>query len=219
MSTVGGLNVRGLPGPLPAGEQLLWQGAPCWRTLARRVFHIRKLALYFAVMLGWRIVSAMDGGIGAALASTTSFLVLALIAIGLLALLAWLIARTTVYTVTDRRVVMHFGVALPMSVNVPFRTIESAALRAYPDGSGDIPLALAPGERIGYVALWPHARPWRYARTQPMLRGVPDVERAARILARALAAAVADGAAQAPGEPREAAAAAAPLRGHGPVAA
>ena len=48
--------------------------------------------------------------------------------------------RTSVYTVTDRRVVLRIGVALTASLNLPFRQIEQASVRLHADGSGDIPL-------------------------------------------------------------------------------
>jgi hypothetical protein len=41
---------------------------------------------------------------------------------------------------------------------------------------------------MSYFILWPHARPWRVARTEPMLRCVPNVQEATSVLARALAA-------------------------------
>jgi hypothetical protein len=84
---------------------------------------------------------------------------------------------------------MRIGVALPLTLNVPFRIIASASLKAYPDGTGDLPVELNGKERVAYVVLWPHARPWRLARTQPMLRCVADASRVAEILARAVAAA------------------------------
>ncbi len=31
------------PQALPAGERMLWQGAPSWRALARRSLHVRKV--------------------------------------------------------------------------------------------------------------------------------------------------------------------------------
>ena len=43
--------VRGLPAMLPPGERLLWQGNPAWRSLAIRAYHVRKVALYFAVLV------------------------------------------------------------------------------------------------------------------------------------------------------------------------
>ena len=47
-------------------------------------------------------------------------LLLALTAIGMLTLLAWLSARATVYSVTSHRVIIKGGVALPVTVNLPF---------------------------------------------------------------------------------------------------
>jgi hypothetical protein len=41
----------GLPEPLPAGEKILWQGAPDFSDMLVRVFHFRKLSIYFLLML------------------------------------------------------------------------------------------------------------------------------------------------------------------------
>ena len=41
----------GLPGFLPGDERMLWQGRPDWRGLARTRFHVRKLTVYFGIML------------------------------------------------------------------------------------------------------------------------------------------------------------------------
>ncbi|MFO1057956.1 MAG: photosynthetic complex putative assembly protein PuhB [Dongiaceae bacterium] len=198
---------HGLPGPLPKGETMLWQGSPRWETVARRVFHLRKLAAYFAVILLFRelyFLSRGDGG-PALLVSGLWLVGVAAVAIGLLAGIAWLIARTTVYTITDQRVVMQAGIALQLCINLPFKQIQSAGLKTYADGTGDIPLALPAGEHIAYLALWPHARPWRLSHPDPMLRGIPDAANVARILSRALAAAAALPVAAAP-EPEAAAA-------------
>jgi hypothetical protein len=182
---------RGLPAPLPPGERLLWQGAPRWGALARRAFHVRKLAIYCAVLLAWRVVADLSDGQSPASAALGALWLTPLVlgAVGIPALLAWLFSRTTVYTITSRRVVLRSGVALPMTLNIPFRLVGSAALKTYRDGTGDIPLALAGPDRIGYLHLWPNVRPWRVARAEPMLRAVPDAARVAGILAQALAAA------------------------------
>jgi len=200
--------VRGLPERLPAGERILWQGAPRVGVLARRAFHVRKLALYFGLLLAWRMGAGLgDGEPPAAIATATLWRVaFALVAIGLPVLLAWLYARTTVYTITDRRVVMRYGVALPMSLNLPFRVIGGAGLKAHADGTGDIALSLTGRERIAYLHLWPNARPWRVARPEPMLRGVPEAAQVAELLADGLAAAAIPPGAAAPVAPRSAAA-------------
>lgn len=187
----GGEPVRGLPERLPAGERLLWQGVPSGRPLARRALHLRTAALYFGALLVWGAVSAVSGGASAAEAARSSLLPggLALGVLGGTALLAWLTARTTVYTITSQRVAIRFGIALPVTVNVPFTAIAAAGLRAYEDGTGDIPLTLAVPLRLAWPVLWPHVRPWRVARPEPMLRAVPEAARVAQILGRALAAA------------------------------
>jgi hypothetical protein len=185
------LRPRGLPGPLPKGERLLWQGAPRWQTLAVRVLHVRKLAAYFGVLLIWYAASTLSAGTpsGAAAVATAKLAGVTLVPLALVVAYAWGISQTTVYSVTNRRVVLRFGIALPMSVNLPFSRIDGAALYEGADGSGDIALTLAPGQRLSYLVTWPHVRPWRIARTQPALRAVPHVAQAAQVLARALAVA------------------------------
>jgi hypothetical protein len=141
------------------------------------------------VLLLWYVGVALVGGepVAATALSALKLSALAAGALGVLALIAWLVARTSVYTITSRRLVLRIGVALPLSVNLPFAIVGSAALRTYPDGTGDIPLRLTGDGRLGYIHLWPHARPWRLARPEPMLRSVPDAARVAEILAGALA--------------------------------
>jgi hypothetical protein len=182
---------RGLPEPLPAGEQLLWQGAPDWRTLAVQSFHLRKLVLYFGAILVVRAATVMAQG-GALIDGVVAALWLTpavALALGLIALMAWLTSRTTVYTITDKRVVMRIGIVLSLTFNLPFKRITGAGLLAHGGGTGDIPIALAPGDKIAYVHLWPHARPWRVARPEPMLCAVPGAARVAETLAQAWSAA------------------------------
>lgn len=181
--------LRGLPGPLPPGERILWRGAPTLTGVLLRAFHARLVMLWFAgaatvLALG----AAADGGPTRALAVAGPTLLTGLGALALLTFLAWLVQRTTVYTLTDRRVVLHVGIALPITLNLPLARIESADLRLFADGSGDIPLRLPPGERVAYLHLWPHARPWRVSRPEPMLRSITEARTVAALLTPALAA-------------------------------
>jgi hypothetical protein len=180
--------IRGLPEHLPPGEEMLWQGAPRWTALARRAFHVRKVAVYFAIILVWRIFADLSAGETAAEVTVGALWILALgvVAIGGLLLLAWAMARSTVYTITSRRVVMRFGVALPMIVNFPFAQIHSAQMKRHRDDTGDIPIVLVASTRTSYTVLWPHVRPWHFSKPQPMLRAIPDVARVAEILSDAL---------------------------------
>jgi len=193
----------GLPEPLPASERILWQGSPDWRALAVRAFHVRKIAIYFALILAVRAVLLLaEGGSASAVALDILWLSpVPLLALAILASLAWLSSRTTVYTITDKRVVMRVGIVLTLTFNLPLRTLRNADLHCSRDATGDIALALPEGDHIAYLHLWPHARPWTLKHPQPMLRSVRDASRVAQILVSAwsaVAGAEATGSAAAP---------------------
>ena len=181
--------IRGLPGYLPAGEQIVWQGEPQWRALSRRVFHTRKVALYFGVLMLASAAQRITAGqsLPEIVGSVAWQFALGAVSVGILTLLAWLYARSTVYTITNRRIVMRFGVALPMMVNIPWDRIESAAFRSFADGNGDIALTPTAKGRVSYWTIWPHARPWRFSPVQPSLRGIDDAARVAELISGAVA--------------------------------
>jgi hypothetical protein len=191
--------VPGLPEHLPAGERILWQGRPVWTSLAIHAFHVRKVAAYFGLLLAWRGIAAWQDGqtAGEALWSAVKVAPIGLAGLALVLALAWLYGRTSLFTITSRRIVLRTGVALPMSLNIPFRVIGSADLRVHADGTGDLPVAIVGPDRIAYLHLWPFARRWRLRRPEPMLRSVPEAATVAGILGRALREAAGD-AAQAP---------------------
>lgn len=190
MSRIKVKQVRGLPDDLPAGERLLWQGAPRWRQLCVRAFHVRKVAAYFGLLMVWRVSAGLSEGVDlhAVIAGCASLALLGTGAVAILSLLAWLASRTTVYTITSRRVVLRCGIALSVDINLPFKTIISAGLSQHGDGTGDIALVMPKGTRVAYLNLWPHARPWHFSAPQPMLRCIPNAGRVAELLARSLAA-------------------------------
>jgi hypothetical protein len=177
------------PRGLPPDERVLWHGAPAWWSLAKTAFHVRKLAAYFALLLAWRgaTVGSEAGSVEAGVTAALEMAPLPGVALLILVALARMSARTTAYWITDRRVVMRIGIVLTITLNLPFKVVAGAALRRHADGAGDIPLALAGGDRVAYLVLWPHARPWRLLRPEPMLRALPDAVAAATVLATALA--------------------------------
>lgn len=182
--------VNGLPGAPPAGERILWQGSPCWRALAWRAFGVRLAVLYFATVAVWRTVALWSEGAGVE-AMAEGLLKLAPFVVGVLAILgliAWVSARATVYTLTSKRLAMRIGVVTTVTINLPYRWIGSASLAKHRDGVGDIALALAGRDRLSYLLLWPHARPWHLRKAQPALRAIRDAGTVAEVLARALRA-------------------------------
>jgi hypothetical protein len=159
-------------------ERLLWRGRPDVAVLARSAFHTHKLALYFAVLIIVAVASGRSdaamiaGGLGVAL-------------MGILYFLAWLSARTTLYILTDVRLIMRIGMAIETRINVPLKQVKAAHLRERGKRFGDISLELNGDRLLGYLLLWPHARPWRYNHPQPMLRAIPEVEAVAQLMTHA----------------------------------
>ena len=178
-----------LPADIPQGERVLWHGRPEWARLARTAYRADYVAAYFIALAIWNAASAATEGdtlaVAAAVARTAA---LGSMGIGLLCLLAWLSAHTTLYVITSRRIVMKVGVALPIFFNIPYSQIQSAALRTYRDSAGDIPLALAAGRRIAWLHLWPHARPLHIANPQPTLRSIAQAPEVATVLRNAMIA-------------------------------
>jgi uncharacterized membrane protein len=165
----------GLPEALPKGEQLLWQGSPDWRSMAINVFHVRKVAAYLTAMLLIRgIAVGSDGTALEGLIAGLWCLPLVLIAVAIITLLAYLSARDTMYSITDKRVIMRIGIALTLTYNIPLKLIQAAGLHVRNDGTGDIPLNLAKGNKIAFLFLWPHAKPWKLSQPEPMLRCLPN---------------------------------------------
>ncbi len=180
--------VPGLPHALPPDEQVLWRGRPQARWFARDVLKTRWIALYFVVLA---ILAVGGGQISGAAFSGTLFaaavlLLMSAVVIGMLELIAWAVHRTTVYTITNKRLVLRVGIALPLTVNVPFSRIASVDRRHVAEGCGDLSFRVAGDERISWLMLWPHVRMWKMRSPQPVLRCIPKLDRASDIVASAL---------------------------------
>ncbi len=179
--------VAGLPEELPRGERILWQGAPQWRALAREAFHLRKLVLYFGLIGVLRLVFLLEDGLGGLelAKGMAPFLVLAISGLLIVWALAWLSARHTLYTLTNRRVVMRVGIVLTVTFNIPYSRVTGANLRQTESGHGDVSLEIESASRIPYLQLWPHARAWQVRYPQPTLRSIRDAQQVAALLTEA----------------------------------
>jgi hypothetical protein len=178
--------IRGLPEQLPEGEHILWQGAPDpWR-LAREALGLRWVAGYFALLAFWRVgVSSADVPFGIALMHGLPFILSGVVACAILYGIAYVQARSTVYTLTNKRVAMRIGAALTMTLNLPYTWIGTAKLDLKSSGHGTLAFELIGETKVSYLMSWPHVRPWRIARTQPALRCIADAQNVAQIFAEA----------------------------------
>ncbi len=177
--------IEGLPEVPPEGEHILWQGRPDWWQLAKDALLVQWVAIYFAFLALWRGVAGwlsvdVDRGIAAAL----WLLGIGAIAIAILSLFAWVQARATMYTITNRRIVMRVGAALTLTLNLPYKWIGSADLQLRRNGRGTIAFDLLGETRFSYLVCWPHVRPWYMSKTQPALRSIPEAETVAHLIAQ-----------------------------------
>jgi len=180
--------VRGLPETPPGDEKILWQGAPDGAAVAWRSLHGRLAAGYFGV-LGLAVVASnlIEGSTTAtAVSAAVPFAVLTAATLALLRLIGRLVERTTVYTITNRRLAMRIGVALPITLNIPFTKIASADVRLLADGKGDISLRPSEAMKLTYFHLWPHVRGARLSHPEPTLLCVPDAQGVASLLVEAI---------------------------------
>jgi hypothetical protein len=177
----------GLPEKLPAGEHILWQGAPEWRSLGVAAFGLRTVALYLLAMWLLHFAHLWDQGISTL--EMAKYLGIsgscAALALAMLAGFTYLVSSTTLYTLTNRRVVMRIGVVLGLTLNLPYRQITGASLKPLARGTGDLAFQIKQDSHIGYLNLWPHTRPWQVKAPQPTLRSIAQAEAVSDMLLQA----------------------------------
>ncbi len=180
------MRVQGVAEALPPGERVLWEGAPAPQAIARHLLLVRPLTVYFAAMIAWWMLANREQIPTTAFWTPVSMQLLLVGAVlgGFLWLARW-IARSTTYAITDRRIVMRLGVIFPLTVNIPLSYIMGAQVKRFGDGTGQIALQLDPKEKLAWIVLFPHVRPWRFTNPQPLLRGLSDPAQVGEVLRNA----------------------------------
>ncbi|MEM9754773.1 MAG: photosynthetic complex putative assembly protein PuhB [Pseudomonadota bacterium] len=179
--------VRGLPEELPSGEAILWQGAPRVWALAVQALGLPYVAAGFVAVFAWQVgLGLRSADLITAMGNASFFLWLGGFACALIFVVAFVQARATIYTITNRRVALRIGTAMTLTFNLPYSRIAAAHLARGPGGTGTVTLTPAPGGAdLSYLLLWPHVRPWQTRPVEPALRCIADAERVAALLAEA----------------------------------
>jgi hypothetical protein len=175
----------GLPEKLPEGETILWQGAPDWITLAIEAFHIRSLSIYFGIMLIFQINYLADQSEKINISSVALSATLVSFILVAITIWAWMTAKASMYTITNKRVVMRIGLVFSLTFNLPLKKILGANELKKRNKTVDLSLVLNSEDRIAWLHLWPHARPWRIDQPEPSLRCLKDGHECAEILKKA----------------------------------
>ena len=178
--------IRGLPERPPEGEVILWQGQPNWLRLSVDSLNVWWVLGYFIFLFVWRFISVSDlMPIYQAVLVSLPFLALGLIVTLLLMLVGFIQANATVYTITNKRVVMRIGAALTVTLNLPFTEIENAAIASSSKNFGSIVIDTKQHSKFSFLVLWPHARAWHFKKPQPSLKCIPNAAEVAEILSNA----------------------------------
>ena len=170
---------------LPEGECIVWEGRPEARAIATRAMFFNYIIIYLLGIAALRTGYLIAGDTSI---STWSGLLAwqclaSLFVVAIICFLARTYSRTTTYTLTSRRLIIRTGAAIPIHVNLPLERLQSADLREFSDGTGDIALKVSSGDRLYWLLLWPNVRSWWIRPLQPLLRGLNEPHVAAAALA------------------------------------
>ena len=178
--------IEGLPELLPKGEVILWQGRPNWLRLTIESLNLWWVIGYFGLLAAWRFLSVIDYmPFGTAISASIPFLFVAAFVGLLLCGVGYIQAKETLYTITNKRVVMRIGAALTLTLNLPFTKIDNAAVAKKRGGFGNIAFETSGDTKFSFFVLWPHARSWYFGKPQPTLKCIPDIEKVSSILGEA----------------------------------
>ena len=178
--------VNGLPEKLPPGEKILWQGKPTLMLLAWHSFGVKLATLYVVIAMIYQSALSLSATTEANIVPILVFyLLIWFLASSLLYLLAHFQRTSTIYTVTDKRVVLKIGAALPITYNIPFKQISSVDLKSY-GVKGSIAISLLGDNKISYLSCWPHVRPWHFSKPCPSLLFLDNIEEVSQIIKKAM---------------------------------
>ena len=181
------LNDANLAENLPADEVLIWQGRPEANAIAIRAMYLWYVVAYLLGLVvlrtGYLVMGDAPISEWSALLAWQSLA--SLFIVGVILGLSALYGKTTIYSLTNRRLILRTGAAVPIHVNFPLEQIASADLKVFSDGTGDIALKLENSDKLYWLLLWPNVRSWWVRPLQPLLRGLRDFDLAASALASA----------------------------------
>jgi hypothetical protein len=149
---------------------------------------IRWIVGYFLILSSWAVLAGLNDAqpVGGIVFSVAVLTALAGVLIGMIELFAWAVEKTTLYTITTERLVIRFGVAISMTLNLPYRQVDGVALARLGEKAGMIAIALVPEQRLSWLIQWPHVRGFRFSRPEPSLICLPDADKVANVLSAAI---------------------------------
>ena len=168
---------------IPHGESILWKGRPSLWGFSWNLFGLKWIALYLSMLSIVSVARFFASDFYTAfyvdfLPFFLSGIFASIILIGLAAIQAY----STVYIITENRVIIKTGAALSFLISMPFKKIKEVNLQKRGASIGTISFELFSKKRVPYISCWPSVRPWKFKKTQPAFSCVRSVNEVATIL-------------------------------------
>ena len=168
---------------IPDGESILWKGKPSLWGFSWNLFGLKWITFYLSILSIVSIARFFASDFHTAfyidfLPFFLSGIFASIILIGLAAIQAY----STVYIITENRVIIKTGAALSFLISMPFKKIKEVNLQKRGASIGTISFELFSKKRVPYISCWPSVRPWKFKKTQPAFSCVRSVEEVATIL-------------------------------------
>jgi len=168
---------------IPDGESILWKGKPSLWGFSWNLFGLKWITFYLSILSVVSIARFFASDFHTAfyidfLPFFLSGIFASIILIGLAAIQAY----STVYIITENRVIIKTGAALSFLISMPFKKIKEVNLQKRGASIGTISFELFSKKRVPYISCWPSVRPWKFKKTQPAFSCVRSVEEVATIL-------------------------------------
>ena len=168
---------------IPDGESILWKGKPSLWGFSWNLFGLKWITFYLSILSVVSIARFFASDFHTAfyidfLPFFLSGIFGSIILIGLAAIQAY----STVYIITENRVIIKTGAALSFLISMPFKKIKEVNLQKRGASIGTISFELFSKKRVPYISCWPSVRPWKFKKTQPAFSCVGSVDEVATIL-------------------------------------
>jgi len=168
---------------IPNGESILWKGRPSLWGFSWNLFGLKWITLYLSMLSIVSVARFFASDFYTAfyvdfLPFFLSGIFASIILIGLAATQTY----STVYIITENRVIIKTGAALSFLISMPFKKIKEVNLQKRGASIGTISFELFSKKRVPYISCWPSVRPWKFKKTQPAFSCVRSVEEVATIL-------------------------------------
>ena len=168
---------------IPNGESILWKGRPSLWGFSYNLFGLKWITLYLSILSIVSVARFFASDFYTAfyvdfLPFFLSGIFASIILIGLAATQTY----STVYIITENRVIIKTGAALSFLISMPFKKIKEVNLQKRGASIGTISFELLSEKRVPYISCWPSVRPWKFKRTQPAFSCIGSVDEVATIL-------------------------------------